>query len=222
MSDEDADEAAIREQIAFYARFPLEAFEPIAHALGKSVRPQSLEAARDWLLPCFDFAFGGRGKSRGKKRTRDDQIKTLVKLRDAATTLLKSGLWRHLPLDVVEAASDRQFKATLERLADAAQAQIDMLSRPGRSGRPAKNAAFRELAQDLVRIYEHIAQKKAGKPYWLPDSRTYGGHFYRFAVAIWRCLHDCLPEVRGYLPETEGALAEELRNRWPKEDTSTG
>src|SRR5262249_11032127 len=95
-------------------------------------------------------------------------------------------------------------------------AQIQLLSRLGRTGRPAKNAAFRELTPELVRIYEHLAETKAKRPNWRGDSGLYGGAFYDFAVAVWRCLYDCLPEVRDALPTTTAALAEELKNHWPK------
>jgi hypothetical protein len=72
------------------------------------------------------------------------------------------------------------------------------------------------------RLRARSAKKNAGKPYWLPDSRVYGGDFYRFAVAIWQCLRDWLPEVRNALPKTEQALAEELRDHWPKERVEAG
>jgi len=220
MSDPDGDDEWIEHRLALEARFPPEAFKPIANALGKSVVPRSLETLQNWLLHDFDRfrAATGKGPSRAER------IKSLEELRDAATTLLASvgvlGLWWGLGL--VEATADGQFKATVQRLADAADAEIRCLSRLGRTGRPAKNAAFRELTPELVHIYEHIAQKKAGKPYWLPDSRAYGGEFHRFAVAVWRCLYDHLPEVRNALPKTEGALAKELQAHWPKEDTAAG
>jgi hypothetical protein len=218
----DEDDEAIREQIAFEARFPLEAFKPIACALGRSAEPQSLKALQGWLLPYFDlYVCGtGTGPSRAERR------KSLEELRGAATTLIASvgvrGLWLELPWDLVEATADGQFKATVQRLAEEADAQIQHLSRLGRTGRPAKNAAFREMTPELVRIYEHIARREAGKPYWLPDSRTYGGEFYRFAVAVCGCLRDCLPDVPNALPTTDGALAQELQDHWPKEDAATG
>ena len=50
MSEEDRDDEAWQAEMAdFEARFPLEAFEPIAQALGKSATPQNLKAIL-WVL----------------------------------------------------------------------------------------------------------------------------------------------------------------------------
>ena len=49
MSDPEGDYEWIKDRIAFEARFPLEAFEPIAQALGKSATPQNLKAIL-WVL----------------------------------------------------------------------------------------------------------------------------------------------------------------------------
>jgi hypothetical protein len=212
----------MREKIAFEARFPLEAFKPIALSLGKSKTPRSLKALRDWLLPYFDLFSSGTGR----EPPRAERIRSWVQLRDAARTLLASvgvgGLWMELTWGVAEAAKDQQFRGTLQRLAQEAEARVQHLSQLGRTGRPARNATFREHTPELIRIYEHITGKEAGRPYWLPDSRAYGGEFYRFSVAVWGCLRDHLPEARNALPTSEGALAEELRNNWPREDTASG
>jgi hypothetical protein len=218
MSDPDGDDEWIKDRIAFEALFPPEAFRPIAHALGKSAEPQNLKALRNWLLPYFDLFSSGTGK----EPSRAERLKSLVEFRDAARTLLDPVLRRRLGIlwltrDALGAASDQQFKATLQRLADQANAAIEKLSKLGRTGPPKKNAAFRELAPELVYIYERITEQPAGKPYWLPDSRAYGGAFYEFAVEVWRCLFDRLPKARNILPKTEAALAEELKRHWPKE-----
>ena len=222
MTNEEGDDEAIREWVALEARFPLEALKPIACALGKSAVPRSLEALQGWLLPYFDLFPSGTNK----EPSRAERKKSLEELRDAATTLLTfagvRGFRWGLPWALIMATADGQFEATVQQLADEADAQIRHLSGLGRTGRPAKNAAFRELTPELVHIYEHVAEKKAGKPYWLPDSRAYGGEFHRFAVAVWRCLCNQLPEVRNALPKTEEALAQELQAHWPKEDTATG
>jgi hypothetical protein len=216
MSEEDRDEEAWWDEIG--ARFPLEAFEPIAKALGKRATPQNLEALRSWLRPYFDLW----PSNTTEEPSREERKKSFVELREAATTLLKSvrvggGLWRELPVNVVMAAWDQQFEATVQGLADAADRRIKELSELGRTGRPAKNATFRELTPELVHAYEHLVNGKAKKPSWRGDSGMYGGAFYDFAVAVWRCLHLHLPEVRGALPASEAALAEELKNHWPKD-----
>ena len=124
MSEEDRDDEAWQAEMAdFEARFPLEAFEPIAKALGKSTEQQSLEALRSWLLPYFDL-FRSRSV---KEPFRAERMKSLIELREAARTLLKSvrvggGLWLELPVDVVRAhgtgSSRRQFKAWRTRPTD--------------------------------------------------------------------------------------------------------
>jgi hypothetical protein len=62
MSDEGSPDEAMGEKIAFEARFQLEAFKPIALALGKSDTPKSLGALRDWLLPYFDLFISRTGR----------------------------------------------------------------------------------------------------------------------------------------------------------------
>jgi hypothetical protein len=224
MSDPEGDDEWIKDRIAFEARFPLEAFEPIAQALGKSAEPKSLEELRGWLLPYFDLFLSGTGI----EPSREERKKSLVELRDAARTLLKSvllksvgigGLGLDLTWGLVKAARDQQFKATVQRLADEADTQIQKLSKLGRTGRPTKNAAFRELTPELIRIFEHLGNTEAKKPNWRGDSGMYGSTsaFYDFAVTVWRCLYLYLPEVRGALPASEAALAMELKNHWPKQ-----
>src|SRR5437899_6485064 len=111
MSEGDRDEEAWRlEMAAFEARFPLEAFAPIARALGKHATPQNLEALRSWLLRYFDLL----SSSTTEEPSREERKKSFVELREAATTLLKSvrvggGLWLELPVDVVTDAWDQQF-----------------------------------------------------------------------------------------------------------------
>jgi hypothetical protein len=223
MTDQDAnDETSHGYEEAFRARFPVKAFIPIALALGKSAEPESLQALREWLLPYFDLFHN----STGKNPSRDKRLKAMIKLRDAATTLLASVApgsvaSMNLSWKTLWAARDRQFKAIVERLANEADEQFNKLSKLGRTGPPVKNAAFRELTPGLVHIYEHLADK-AKKPNWRGNSGMYGSDFYDFAVAVWRCLYDCLPEVRRALPRSEGALAQELKNHWPKDRATTG
>jgi hypothetical protein len=214
----DPDDESIEHLAAFEARFPLDAFEPIARTLGKNVDQASLSALRHWLLPYFDFY----ADSTGKEPSRAERIQSLEAVRDAATTLLKFTAIGWLTRPTIEAVSNQQFTATVRRLAEEAQAGIQKLRKLGRTGRPAKNTGFRDLVPHLVHVYEHLTKTKAGKPYWLPDSRAYGGAFYLFAVAIWRCIRDCLPEARNALPKSKMALAEELKDHWSKDHNAKG
>ncbi|HKM71337.1 MAG TPA: hypothetical protein VJX94_15005 [Stellaceae bacterium] len=213
MSDPDGDDEWIKDRIAFEARFPLAAFEPIAKALRKSTGPRSLQALRGWLLPHFYFL---HLNCTGNEPTRDERIKGLIKLREAATTLISSagigGIWMELTGGVLKAAWDGQFKATVQRLADEADEQIRKLSKPDRGGRPSKDA-FRQLSSDLVRVYEGLKGEPARKPHWIAGS-VYGGDFFEFAEAVWCCLRTHLPDVQNELPGTASALGDGLRRNW--------
>jgi hypothetical protein len=157
--------------------------------------------------------------------TRNERFRGLKELRDAAAvvnaSLRPGGIWKDLPWDLLKAA-DSQFRALVERLGQAADAEAQRLSAtPSRRGRP-PNLVFREFAPELVQIYERVSGHKAVKPHWLKHSGVYGSRFYRFAVAVWGCLRDCLPEVQSTLPESVGALAEALQDHWPKDRSATG
>jgi hypothetical protein len=222
MSDPDGDDEWIEDRIAFEARFPLEAFEPIAKALGKSTEQRSLEALRSWLLPDFNLFYMS---CVGIEPSRNDRLNGLKELRDAAAvvnaSLRPGGIRKDLPWDLLKAAN-AQFRGLVERLGQAADAEAQRLAAtPSRRGRP-PNLAFRELACELVRVYERVTGHEAVKPHWLRDSRMYGSEFYSFAVAVWGCLRDGLPEAQCALPKSKGALAEALQDHWPKDRTATG
>jgi hypothetical protein len=215
MSDEDADEEAFREMAAFEAQFPLEAFAGVAEALRVAPEPEALSTLRLWLLPEFYFFFV---TCPGGEPSRDERIGQLEKLRDAATALLKyaritGGLTRTLREAAAGTTRDDQFKATVQRLAGEADEKIQRLrSSRGRAGRPRKDA-FRQLAADLVRVYEKMIGEEAREPQWKGGSR-YGGDFYEFLVAVERCLRTSLPEVRDELPVSSGAIGDGLRRHW--------
>jgi hypothetical protein len=142
------------------------------------------------------------------------------------TTLGPGGAWTDLPRSLL-VAMDGDFRARVKKLERAAAASAQRLSaKPSPRGRP-PNAAFRDFATELVRLYEQIPDEQipgrtALKPYWLPDSGMYGSRFYRFAIAVWQCLGSRVSECKGALPKTEGTLAEELQNHCPKENPFTG
>jgi hypothetical protein len=226
--EQEALEQLAAEREAFEARFPPKAFAEIAKAL--KVRPtlENLSRLRGRLLPDFHSCLDVR--HRYKEPTRKEKIKLLKQLSEAASTLhsvvsnfdinfcLPLSL---LALDESAVGVSDHFIATLELLAKTAAGQIEKpaFSKSHR-GRPRKNEPFRQLTPDLVRIYEFV-RKEPAPPYWLPDSHGYGGkgNFYRFALAVWRCLQDNLPaEALTVIPPTEFGLAEELRKHWPKDD----
>jgi hypothetical protein len=217
-------EAADRE--AFEARFPAEAFTGIAEALKIRPKPENLSRLRGWLLPEFYYL---SIVVPCKEATREEKIRRLKQLREAATILHSSitmfeDVW---PLNLLGPdgpfATDDiidQFTATLQLLADTSGVEIEKLaSSQSRRGRPPKNEPFRQLTPRLVRKYERLVKEPASCPNWLPDSGIYGstGSFYPFALAVWRCLQDHLPaEALAAIPSTEGGLAEELKKHWPK------
>jgi hypothetical protein len=152
---------------------------------------------RGWLLGDFYYL---HTDVPDKQPTREEQIKRLKQLREAATNLHSSIniFWDVWPLNLLGpdgpfATDDMtdQFTATLQLLADTAAGEIQKLaSRKSRRGRPRKNEPFRQLTPRLVRKYKRLTNEPAGRPYSLPDSGSYGSRdsFYPFALAVWRCL----------------------------------
>jgi hypothetical protein len=215
-------EAADRE--AFEARFPPEAFTGIAKALKARPTPENLSWLRERFLPEFYYIFEGVSH---KQPTRQERISRLNKVQHAASILhwaltSSDGVWLDLMLFTRPGesftANGQQFAADARRLADIATNIVEELSsRQSHRGRPSKNAPFRELTPSLVRIYKFIRKEPASSPYWLPDSRVYGGKglFFPFAVAVWRCLRENLPpKARHTIPSSKDALAQELRKYW--------
>jgi hypothetical protein len=208
----------------FEARFPPEAFAGIAKALKVRPTPQNLSHLRRWLLPVFHYLYTYIS---GKEVTREEKIKHLKKLREAAKTLHSSminfdDVWSLALLDGPLATDDfsDQFTATLQLLADTADAQIKKLDlRKSRRGRPTKYEPFRQFTRRLVSKYERLMKEPAGRPNWLKDSGVYGKKdpFPPFALAVWLCLQNHLPpEARRLIPPNENALGQELNKHWPE------
>jgi hypothetical protein len=211
VSEEARDEEACRDEMAaFKARFPPEAFEGVAEALGLLPEPKNLSVLRDWLLPELYFFFVS---CPGEESTRKERIRHLEDLQNAATTLLASigpgGALFYMPRKYLgpELLSD-QFRATLRSLADDAAAQIrrSRASR-GQPGRP-RLEAFRQLGEDLIRVYRTIGAKTAVASEW--------DDFYRFAVAACRCLESCMPAVVADFPKSQRAMRDNLREVWDR------
>ena len=210
----------------FDARFPLEAFERVARAIRLEPTPENLKGVRDRLVSYLYVHFAGpviKGPSRAERM---DRLRRFSEAAKEITTLLSLGGIAGISIRVdlsgpVFNTADDQFLATVERLQQAADAGLRKLeAMPARLGRPPKTE-LREFVPELVSIYEEMTEREAKKPHWLPDSRKYGGKFYRFAVAVWQCLRSYAPEVNDRLPTTEVALAQALQDHWPK-DTTTG
>ena len=225
MSDREADEKApLDDPDAFEARFPPEAFEPIAQALNVAPTPKNLATLTRWLIPHLERGFSGIVV---KKRTISGRRKELRGLRDALALVSRAS--HRLPsvasartLGDLDNDEDEKFVAALQRVYHRVDKQLHELeATPARRG-PKPKTAFRNFTPDLVWLYERMTEGEAKKPYWLGDSRSYGSDFYRFAVAVWKCLRERLPELKDALPDSEGALAQELQDHWPNGDTTTG
>ena len=205
----------------FEARFPPDAFVGIAEALGLACTPKSLANLAEWLRPEF-YAFYLMAP---QEPTRAERLKALRKARQAARALdaTLDEIWLDLPMDLLETEGGvHQFRGAVRQLASAAEHQLARLRKePSPRGRPQKNA-FRELSARLVWVYERLMHRTARRPHWLPDSRVYGGTFFRFVRAVWQCLREHIPEAHSALPRSEGALAQELKKHWPQRQRTTG
>jgi hypothetical protein len=206
---------------AFAARFPPEAFAPIAAALGFRPTPANVEALKRWLLPwSYQFFHSCTGKEPSRAR----RIAGLKQLRDAAADL-RGSLWVAffgLPIDLLHDVLRAEFRTTVEQVRQEADASLQKLaSVSARRGRPPKTAFRDYLVEDLVRIYEALTKNPARKPYWSRNTKRRDGPFYRFACAVQQSLRAYVPEVRDALPKTDEALADELHAHWPR-DNSVG
>jgi hypothetical protein len=214
MSSGDADlDAASRDDIAdleaFEARFPAEAFEDIARALGVSADRPNLEVLRELLREDLYWFCSTRVGDKGVRAKHARELKTRARAAATLLSFLRSGSVLDQPRVLLGGPFREKFLGVLEALARP--------PRPG--GRYRRNDRFRnELAPSLIWIYEHATGDTAKVPHWLPDSRAYGGKFYCFACAVRQCLYDRAPEARAILPESDGALAQELQGHWPRSD----
>jgi hypothetical protein len=213
MSDQDGGDQASRDDPlwdAFEARFPAEAFKPIARALGKGTERVSLEALRGWLLPDFCSFYASCTTDQRFRTQRVRELKNRGKAAVALLSSLKSGWFLDQPRNLRDAPFRKEFMETLEELADAAGTRNRERYRP-------KDAFRNELTPGLAWVYEHVTGERAKKPYWLGDTGTYGGAFYQFTLAVWECLYARVPEVRACLSASDQALAQELQNHWPEQ-----
>jgi hypothetical protein len=228
MSNEAELDEAARDEIAdleaFEARFPRDAFEPIARALNVPPTPENNSAIRGWLMPYLEESFSGNVV---KKPTVPERRKELRRLRDALALVWRaSGRWHgsaSLPWTLRDLGDGvpENLVAVLQRLHRRVDEQLRELEAvPARRG-PKPKTTFRDFTPDLIWLYEKMAGKEAKKPHWLAGN-IYGGEFYLFSVAVWECLRERLPQLKDALPDSEGALAQELQDHWPKEGSKTG
>jgi hypothetical protein len=133
MSDQDAgDEAPGSDPLwkVIEARFPLEAFEPIACALGESVERPSVEALRGWLLPDFCAFYASCITDKVFRTRRVRELKTRSKAAVALLSSLQSGWSLDQPRNLRDTPFREKFMETLDELADPAA------TRPGQRYRP--------------------------------------------------------------------------------------
>ena len=221
MSEDDATalEQAVEERLAaereaFEARFPPKAFIGVARAL--KIREPAIFARL--VLSLRDDFYDFQLNCQSKWPSRDAEIRRLIELRDAANLLVSADLW--MPLNPLAEADEEQFLATTKRLATFWGEELTKLeAAPSDVGRPSHNA-FHELIIGLIRTYQRVARKRATRPSTRFNKRGYHGDFYQFAIAAWRSLRDHFPETADRIPYSKGALAEALRNHWPKKGTA--
>jgi hypothetical protein len=228
MSEDDAAaleqevlEAEAAEREAFEARFPPKAFIGVARAL--KIREPAIFArlVRSLRDDFYDFYMDCGSPLRSKRPSRDAVKKRFSELRDAAnliaSTDLSTDLW--IPLSPLGEAEEEQFVTTVKRLAtfwDDELTKREMLSSLGRPS----HEAFHDLIIYLIYTYQQVARKPAKKPSTRRNKKGYFGDFYQFAIAAWHCLRERLPETRHLIPARKEALAEALRNHWPKKGTT--
>jgi hypothetical protein len=227
MSDSDSEEAerqADAEREAFEACFPPKAFEPIVRALNVPPTPENISAIRGWLMPYLEQSFS---RNVVKEPSVTERRKELTRLRDALALVWHASRRRHgsasLPWTLGDLGDGvpENFVAVLQRLHRRVDEQLHELEAvPARRG-PKPRTTFRDSTPDLIWLYEKMAGKEAKKPQWLVGN-IYSGEFYSFSVAVWGCLREHLPQLKDALPGSEGALAQQLQDHWPKEGTKTG
>lgn len=212
------------EREAFEARFPPEAFEPIAGALQVAPTPENISAIRGWLMPYLQQSFSGNVV---KEHAVTERRKELKRLHDALAVVWHVSRRRHgsvsLPWTLGDLGNDvpEKFAATVQRLHRRVGEQLHELNAtPARRG-PKPKTTFPDFTPDLIWVYERMTGKEAKKPQWLAGN-IYGGDFYLFAVAVWRCVRQRVPQFRDALPSSEGGLAQELQAHWPGRDTKAG
>jgi hypothetical protein len=195
----------------FGARFAAADFVPVANALRIRADTINLANLGNWLRPEF-YAFYLSVAAQGP--TRAERLRGLRRAGQAATELdaALDKIWLDLPLDF--GGELHQFGNAVRQLPTIVeQKRQKLLAQPSPKGRPPKNT-FQEFAARLMQLYQHLTKTPAKRPYWLGDSRAYGGEFFKFTRAVWKCIRDRVPEARSALPSSEDALAEHLRDHW--------
>jgi hypothetical protein len=205
-------EAADREK--FEAKFPPKVFLGVAKTL--NIRDPAIFARLVRSLRADFYLF--HMDCQNKWPSRDTEMERLRELREAANLLASADLW--MPPNPLGEDEEEQLLATTKRLGTFWDEELTKLeAAPSAAGRPSHDE-FHELIIDLIRTYQRVAKKPAKKPNMRFNKPGYHGHFYQFAIAAWRCIRDHLPEVRHLIPSSEPALAEALRNHWPKKGTA--
>jgi hypothetical protein len=200
------------EEDAFKKRFPQKDFLEVAQALKIRDRKIFVALVRR-LRSDFDLFYG---YCQAKRPSRDAEIERVRELRDAANLLVFADDDLSMPIDLL---SD-EFVATATQLATFWEKELTKLKEaPSSVGRPPQEA-FRELIVLLIRTYQRFTRKRATRPSTRFNKQGYHSEFYDFAIAAWRCLRRHLPEAARLMPYSEGALAEALRNHWPKKGTA--
>jgi hypothetical protein len=149
----------------------------------------------------------------GTRRTREELISGVTKLRDAANALDKSLHYSVAWVTVGTLGSaeahplyDREFRTTLRNLAKNAERKIvELRARRDPPGRPTI-ADFWEILPDLGRVYQQCTGDEAKKPHYGRGSR-----FYSFVVAFYHLLQANMPELAKQLPKGPAAVRSGLR-----------
>jgi len=124
-----------------------------------------------------------------------------------------------MAFDPFEEVEEEQFLAIVKRLATHCDERLAKFEAgPSPRGRRS-HEAFHELIISLIWTYQRITSKRARKPSTRFNKPGYYGDFYQFAIAAWRCLRDHFPEAHRRMPRSKLALAEALRDHWPKKGT---
>jgi hypothetical protein len=224
--DEDAEREALDQDAAeredFMARFPPSAFVDVARALKWPADIGNLVRLGRALRPRFYTFHESCSKRRLSPSAAAEQLR---QLRDAANLLTSRDALLWMPSDLICQPNGEQFFAAARRLAMHWNAQLGRSS--SRAGRRS-HTAFRELIVDLIRVYARLTSRRPIKP-WVRRSNPrrgtaagYGGDFNEFAVAIWRCVFQYIPEARPAIPGSERAVAEALRNHWAQATNRRG
>jgi hypothetical protein len=213
--EQEALEAEAAEREAFEARFSPRDFLGVARAL--KIRDPAIFARLVRSLRDDFYVFYMQYQTEWPSR--DTKMERLKQLREAANLLTAPDPWWISPNPLGE-DEEEQFLATAKRLCTYWDAELTKLEDgPSAAGRRS-HVEFHDLIIGLIRTYQQVAKKRATKPYTRFGKPGYHGDFYQFAIAAWRCLRDHYPEVADRIPYSEGALAEALRDHWPKKGTA--